>query len=195
MSVAINIDHVLTSRQEQPPSFELGRDPNHPIGFQHLFVADQDTLPIWQLGMGIGDRDMRIVGVMALLFGLATILAGGRALFGDEAAREAAGAAVPFVLWFNFLAGFAYVLAGIGLLMRSPWAISLSILIATATVMVFMVFGAYVFQGGGYEMRTVGAMVLRSVAWIAIAISAYRALARPSEVACGNDERGHPENG
>jgi hypothetical protein len=31
MFVAIYIDHVLTSRQEQPPSIWLGRDPNHPI--------------------------------------------------------------------------------------------------------------------------------------------------------------------
>lgn len=138
---------------------------------------------------------MRIVGVLALLFGLATILAGGRALFGDEAAREAVGAAVPFVLWFNFLAGFAYGVAGVGFLMRSPWAVWLSFLIATSTVMVFMAFGAYAFQGGAYEMRTVGAMALRSVAWIAIAIYAYRALARPSEVACSNDEPGRPENG
>jgi hypothetical protein len=38
------------------------------------------------------------------------------ALFGTEATRAAAGNAVPFVLWFNFLAGFAYILAGLGLL-------------------------------------------------------------------------------
>jgi len=31
MFVAIYVDHVLTSRQEQPPSPGLGIDPNHPI--------------------------------------------------------------------------------------------------------------------------------------------------------------------
>jgi hypothetical protein len=38
-------------------------------------------------------------------------LSGGRALFGGADM----GAVVPFVLWFNFLAGFAYVAAGLGL--------------------------------------------------------------------------------
>ena len=79
---------------------------------------------------------MRIIGIVALVFGLVTVVAGGRALFGDEAARAAVGAAVPFVLWFNFAAGFAYVVAGIGLLMQSPWAAWLSALIAAATLLV-----------------------------------------------------------
>ncbi len=33
-------------------------------------------------------------------------------LFDGEAARTAAGAYVPLVLWFNFIAGFAYVITG-----------------------------------------------------------------------------------
>ena len=113
-----------------------------------------------------------IAGAIALLFGLATIVSGGRALFGDEAARKAVGAAVPFVLWFNFGAGFAYVVAGIGLLLRLPWAVWLSALIAAATVLVFLAFGVHVLTGGAYEMRTVGAMALRSLVWIGIAIVA-----------------------
>ena len=118
----------------------------------------------------------RIVGIVALLFGLLTIFSGGRALFGTEAARNAVGAAVPFVLWFNFCAGFAYVVAGIGLFMRSSWAFWFSATIAAATVAVFLSFGIHVFSGGAYEWRTVGAMVLRSGVWIAIAIFAWRTI-------------------
>ena len=44
---------------------------------------------------------------VAVLFGLLTVLSGGRTLFGGEAGRLAAGAIVPFVLWVNFVAGFA----------------------------------------------------------------------------------------
>ena len=119
---------------------------------------------------------MRIIGIVALLFGLLTIWSGGRALFGDEAARAAVGAAVPFVLWFNFVAGFAYVVAGIGLFMRSPWAAWLSALIAAATVLVFLAFGMHVMLGGDFETRTVGAMTLRSLVWTGIAIFAWRAI-------------------
>lgn len=119
---------------------------------------------------------MKAVGIVALVFGLLTIVSGGRALFGDETARAAVGAAVPFVLWFNFVAGFAYVAAGVELLRRSPWAVWLSGLIAAATILVYLAFGVHVLLGGAYEMRTVAAMALRSLVWLAIAVHSYRAI-------------------
>ena len=38
----------------------------------------------------------------------------------------------------------------------------------------FAAFGLHVAQGGAYETRTMGAMILRSVVWIAIAWIARR---------------------
>ena len=55
------------------------------------------------------------ISLVATVFGLLTIKEGGTVLFGDEAARTAAGNYVPFVLWFNFVSGFAYIIAGVGL--------------------------------------------------------------------------------
>jgi hypothetical protein len=115
-----------------------------------------------------------LLGAAAILFGILTIVSGGRVLFGNAAARSAAGAVVPFVLWFNFAAGFAYVVAGYGLMARKRWAVRLSVGIAVATVLVFAAFGVHVWSGGAYELRTVGAMSLRSVVWIGIAIIALR---------------------
>lgn len=111
---------------------------------------------------------------VAVLFGLLTINEGGRALFGGAEARAAVGDAVPFVLWFNFLAGFAYVAAGVGLFLRRRWAARLSIAIFAATVMVTLAFGIHVALGGAYEMRTVGAMSLRTIVWGIIAALAAR---------------------
>lgn len=109
--------------------------------------------------------DILIAAVVVTLFGLLTVLSGGRALFGGPEARAAVGDAVPFVLWFNFLAGFAYVAAGIGLLLKTNWAANLSIAILAATVLVMIAFGVHVLLGGAYEMRTVWAMSLRTVVW------------------------------
>lgn len=121
---------------------------------------------------------VRIVGVAAavtaLAFGVLTVISGGKAIFGDEAAREAVGAAVPFVLWFNFCAGFAYVAAGAGLLMQWRWAAWLSATIAAATALVFLAFGIHVLSGGAYEMRTVVAMTFRSLFWIGVAFFVLR---------------------
>lgn len=112
--------------------------------------------------------------IVAVLFGLLTVQEGGAVLFWSESARVAAGRYVPFVVWFNFLAGFAYVAAGAGLWFRRPWAAGLAFLVAAATLAVFVAFGVHVASGGGYELRTVIAMSLRSAVWIAIAAVAYR---------------------
>ena len=119
-------------------------------------------------------RAALVAGGIAILFGVLTILSGGRVLFGDVDARAAAGAVVPFVLWFNFVAGFAYLAAGAGLILHRRFAALLSLAIAVVTVVVFAAFGLHVWRGGVFEMRTVGAMALRSLVWIGIAITAMR---------------------
>ncbi len=118
--------------------------------------------------------------MVAVGFGLLTIKEGGTILFGNDAARGAAGSYVPFVVWFNFLAGFAYVVAGAGLWARQRWAVGLSILIAGATAVTFAAFGTHVLFGGAYELRTVVAMTLRTLVWVAIAWAGYRAVMRSS---------------
>jgi len=115
-----------------------------------------------------GARGLRIAAAFAVAFGLLTIREGGMVLFGPEAARLAAGRYVPFVLWFNFLAGCAYVVAGAGLWARRRWAVWLSLAIAVGTVTTFAAFGVHVLLGGAFEARTVAAMSLRTAVWAVI---------------------------
>lgn len=117
-----------------------------------------------------------VLALVAIAFGIVTIAVGGKTLFGDTQERVAAGDVVPFVLWFNFVAGFAYVIAGFGLYLWKRWAAQLSATIAVATIAVFIALGIHIFLGGAFEVRTVGAMVIRSAVWIAIAASACCAL-------------------
>jgi hypothetical protein len=116
-----------------------------------------------------------LAAMVAVAFGILTVIVGGHTLFGGQATRAAAGNIVPFVLWFNFLAGFAYVAAGFGLFLWKNWAGPLSVIIAIATLGVFVAFGIHILLGGAFETRTVGAMTIRSVVWIVIAVAACRA--------------------
>ncbi|MCO5100361.1 MAG: hypothetical protein M9885_05630 [Burkholderiaceae bacterium] len=124
------------------------------------------------------DPWLLLAAAVAIVFGLATIRAGGQVLFGVPDAVADAGNYVPFVLWFNFVAGFFYVLAGIGFWLRRRWGFLLAAAIAAATVAVFAAFGIHVALGGAWEPRTLVAMTLRSVVWIALALLAARRIPR-----------------
>ncbi len=132
------------------------------------------------MSFNIANRSMGIwiVTVFAVVFGLLTIKSGGSVLFIDGLARVEAGNYVPFVLWFNFLAGFVYLLAGVGLFMQKQWAAWISLFIVVATAIVFALFGLHVLNDGLYELRTVVAMSVRTVVWALIALFAYKKIIR-----------------
>lgn len=118
-----------------------------------------------------------VISLVAVGFGLLTVKEGGTILFSDEAARATVGHYVPFVLWFNFLAGFAYVIAGIGLWLQQRWSVWLAASLAAATALTFAAFGIHVLFEGLYEKRTVIAMSMRTLVWSTIAVLAWRQLA------------------
>jgi hypothetical protein len=133
-------------------------------------VDIRPKLILWETTMTTRPRSLSIAAVVAAIFGGLTILSGGIALFGGVNM----GAVVPFVLWFNFLAGFAYAAAGWGLWTGQRWAPGLSIAIAAATAVVFAAFLWKVWQGGAHEARTTGAMVVRLAVWLIISALALR---------------------
>jgi len=116
---------------------------------------------------------LKIIALIAIAFGLLTLKSGGEVLFIDGAGRAAAGNYVPFVLWSNFLLGFLYILAGIGIWMQKRWGAWLAILIALVTLIVFAAFGWHINNGGLFEARTLKAMILRSSVWTVIALVSY----------------------
>ena len=127
------------------------------------------------------------VAVIVLVFGVATVKSGGGVLF-FVGPRIIAGDYVPFVVWFNFLAGFAYIAAAVGLWLWERWAARLAAVIAILTLVVFAAFGLHVMAGGAFETRTVGALTLRLVFWTAIAAAGCRALG------CFGKRSGPPES-
>lgn len=116
----------------------------------------------------------RIAALLGGLFGIATIFSAGSVLFGPEAARVAAGDIVPFVVWFNLIAGFAYVTAALGIWQGRPWAARLAVGIAVATALVAVGFAWVTYQGAAFEMRTVGALALRVAVWTLISAVVLR---------------------
>lgn len=111
---------------------------------------------------------------VAVAFGLLTVRQGGMVLFGPQEARQAAGDYVPFVLWSNFLAGFAYVAAGVAIAWNRRWAWALALAVLLTSGLVFVGLLIHIFSGGLYEQRTVFAMALRVLVWLAIFFLLWR---------------------
>lgn len=121
---------------------------------------------------------LTVAALLAVVFGLVTIRAGGSVLLGVAEAVAEAGHYVAFVLWFNFCAGFLYVVAGIGFWLRRRWSVTLAIVIAAATVAVLIAFGIHALTGGAWETRTLVSMSVRSLVWLALAWFAARRIPR-----------------
>lgn len=102
-------------------------------------------------------------------FGLMTLREGGSVLFFDGIARQEAEAFVPFVLWFNFLTGFALVAVGVALFRNAKWAFDVSAVVAVLSFLVLVAFLIFVALGGQHEVRTLIAMPLRTLIWVGIA--------------------------
>lgn len=121
-----------------------------------------------------------IISIIAIIFGLLTIKSGGSVIFIDGIDRENAGNYIPFVVWFNFLAGFAYIIAGTGLFMKKSWSTWLSIFITITTLIMFILLGLHILNNQAYEMRTVIAMSIRTTIWTLISLFSYIRLIKPA---------------
>lgn len=105
-------------------------------------------------------RSRQIATIIAIIFGGLTIFSGGRSLSGSDEPHAAVGHAVPFALWFSFLAGFSNIAAGIGILQKYRQVVWIALGILTATAFVFVAFGDDVLMGGAYEIRIFFALIL-----------------------------------
>lgn len=107
----------------------------------------------------IRSRALLAAATLAIGFGLLAIVS---------------GAIVPFVLWFNFLAGFADVAAGGGLWPGLDWGRWLSLGIAGVTALVFFAFLCLSLRSNPCDLHTLGAMLLRRGVSATFAATAQR---------------------
>ena len=123
----------------------------------------------------------RLIGAVAIAFGVLTLWSGGMVLFGPDAARVAAGRVVPFVLWFNFLSGAVYIAAGFGIFQGRRFGKMLAGVLALALAVLFAAFLARIAAGQEWETRTLGALILRLGFWcLAAWASVTTTRARPA---------------
>lgn len=114
------------------------------------------------------------VAIFAAIFGAISLFKAGGVLFGPQSAVDAAGRFVPFVVWFNFIAGGFYILAGVGIYLGRPWARWIAGGIALGTILVATAFVRHLVVGGAFEMQTVGALAIRAGFWCVVTLLLWR---------------------
>ncbi|HEX6048151.1 MAG TPA: hypothetical protein VFZ21_02745 [Gemmatimonadaceae bacterium] len=113
-----------------------------------------------------------MTALLAVLAGLATIIAGGRILLG---LAEAGYVVVRPVLYFNLVMGVLYLVTAVLIVRRAPSARGLAAGVALANVVVLALAALARGNGGAVAGETVVAMLLRSALWIGIAAALMRA--------------------
>jgi hypothetical protein len=111
-------------------------------------------------------RAAQISGVIAVLFGLATLGAGASVLAGRDPGYQV----YRVLLVFNTLMGMPYVVAGVlaWRQARAGWLVAAAIAGVNAFVLIYIVF--LYRTGGAVALDSVRAMVLRTGVWLVLLV-------------------------
>lgn len=131
-------------------------------------------------------RVQRAAALVAALFGVATLFAGGRILLG---VADAGYYVVRPVLLFNTTMGAVYLVAAVLIARDLRRGLLLARLIAIANVLVLVAIVVRRVAGGPVANETVMAMTLRTVVWTVIAVLLSRVASAPASSNAGTDHR------
>ena len=104
----------------------------------------------------------KIAAWVLILFGIATIFAGGSVILDIFGMREKEGNYVLFVVWANFISGFLYLIGAYGFLKHKAWTASV---LSAATLILIAAFAGlliHIQNGGIHENKTIVAMIFRT---------------------------------
>lgn len=115
---------------------------------------------------------IRSAAVIGALFSAVSVWAGTRVLTGLDVPGYVV---LPWLVLYNVAAGLFGVAVGAGLWLVRRWAIAASSVLAAAHLSVLFALIALRASGGVVANDSLGAMTLRAIVWVVIALLARRA--------------------
>ncbi len=106
-------------------------------------------------------------------FGALTVFMSGSVIFDLFGIRAKEGNFVPFIVWTNFFAGWAYLAAAYGFVARQKWTAKLLGTFVAVLLVAFVALKMHINAGGIFEERTVKAMMFRMTVTTVFAAIAY----------------------
>lgn len=114
---------------------------------------------------------IRVAAAVGLLFGALSVVAGSRVLAGID---HPAYVVLTWLVAYNVVAGLAGVVAGVGLWTLRGWAVRAVAVLAALHGLVLIILLAHLALGRPAARDSLGAMVLRTLVWSAIAVVGHR---------------------
>jgi hypothetical protein len=118
-----------------------------------------------------GGRLVRVMAVVGMAFGAMSVVAGTRVLAGVDRPDYVV---LPWLVAYNVAAGAAGVVVGAGIWLWRGWGANGASVLAGAHAAVLGVLVGMRLVGESVATDSLGAMLLRSVVWLAIAGAARR---------------------
>lgn len=117
----------------------------------------------------------RLTAGVVALFGLGTVLSNGAMLFLVTPEGRAQVGPIPLpLLWFDFLAGWAYLAATWGIALRRPWVLPLAWALAIAHALAASGVWLWFFAGHPVNGSTLGLVLAREAFWVLIGLYLLR---------------------
>ena len=119
-----------------------------------------------------------LIALPLAAFGLLTLFLSTSIIFDWFGIRAKEGNYVLFVVWANFICSLLYLFAAYGFIKAKKWTFLLLGLATIVLISSFVIFKIYIYSGGIYETKTVGALIFRTIITLIFVVIAYFTIAK-----------------
>ena len=121
-----------------------------------------------------------ISGFIIGLLGIVTLFMSTAVIFGLFDIREKEGNYVLFVVVANFICAFLYMPAAYGFFKKKRWTTMVLNFSVGILVIAFIGLGIHIYSGGFYEVKTVYAMMFRTIVTIGFLLISLKYISNES---------------
>ncbi|KAA3620477.1 MAG: hypothetical protein DWQ05_00630 [Calditrichaeota bacterium] len=113
-----------------------------------------------------------IAGIFAIFVGILSMFSGSSIILG---LKQPGYVILYWLVWYNVIMGLISVVVGSGILLARPWGLKLVRYIAGAHISILLVLVAMYLLSATVAVQSIGAMIFRSIVWIAITFAVWKA--------------------
>lgn len=114
-----------------------------------------------------------IVAALLAALGLVTLFLSSSVIFDLFDVREKEGNYVLFIVWANFISSLLYLFSAYGMIKLKKWTLHLLVISLSILIVALIGLLIYIYSGGNYETKTIGAMIIRILLTFGFATFTY----------------------